>query len=188
MEWLPFATFSYNDKIHSATGYSPFFLNHGRHPWKGTELNTRVQNQSAQDLVSAMASARESAKKALEKANDRMKAAYDKHKAPSVEYQKGDKVMLEMTNIPTQRPSRKLEDHRQGPFEILEKIGRSAYRIKLPDSWLQKGVSPVFNEAYLKPFVEPKFSGQLRPKPPGPVSMKDTHVYEVDEVLDSRLV
>jgi hypothetical protein len=63
-----------------------------------------------------------------------MKRAQDKKRAPSVEYQIGDMVMLDMTNITTQRPTKKLDDRRQGPFEILEKIGPSAYRIKLPTS------------------------------------------------------
>ena len=36
-EWLPLTEFSYNDKIQSSTGYSPFYLNYGQHPWKSTD-------------------------------------------------------------------------------------------------------------------------------------------------------
>jgi hypothetical protein len=46
----------------------------------------------------------------------------------------------------------------------------------------------VFNEVLLTPFVKPRFSGQRLPKPPSPVSLQDTRVYEVEEVLDSRVV
>ena len=37
VEWLPLAKFSYNDKVHSSTGYSPFFLNYGQHPRKSMD-------------------------------------------------------------------------------------------------------------------------------------------------------
>jgi hypothetical protein len=35
-EWLSCAEFSYNDKVQSSTGFSPFFVNYGRHLYKGT--------------------------------------------------------------------------------------------------------------------------------------------------------
>lgn len=50
-EWLPLATFSYNDKIHSATGHSPFYIAHGHHPWKGIEPREEPQNEAAGSLV-----------------------------------------------------------------------------------------------------------------------------------------
>ena len=53
-DWLPLATFSYNDHVHSATGYSPFFLNYGQHPWKGVETRTRVKSEEASDFVKRM--------------------------------------------------------------------------------------------------------------------------------------
>ena len=37
-EWLKCTEFSFNDKIHSSTGFSPFFANYGRHPYKGTNV------------------------------------------------------------------------------------------------------------------------------------------------------
>lgn len=35
-DWLALAEFSYNDRAQSSTGYSPFFINYGQDPWKGT--------------------------------------------------------------------------------------------------------------------------------------------------------
>lgn len=32
VNWLPIAQFLYNDKIHSSTGQSPFYMNYGQHP------------------------------------------------------------------------------------------------------------------------------------------------------------
>ena len=33
-EWLAIAQFSYNNRIHTAMGYSPFYLTYGQHPYK----------------------------------------------------------------------------------------------------------------------------------------------------------
>jgi hypothetical protein len=35
-KWLSCAEFSYNNKVQSSTGFSPFFVNYGQHPYKGT--------------------------------------------------------------------------------------------------------------------------------------------------------
>ncbi len=55
----------------------------------------------------------EEAKRALEKAADQMKAQYDKKKRPAVEYQVGDKVWLDTTNLSLPRPKKKLADNAQ---------------------------------------------------------------------------
>jgi hypothetical protein len=131
-EWLAIATFNYNDKIHSSTGQSPFFLNHGYHPRKGIEPG-KVQNLGAKEFVDRLEEARNNARKALEKMSEQMKQAYDSHRSEAWEYAVGDRVWLDAKNIPTRRPSKKLDDKRLGPFKVLSKVGSSSYRIKLPD-------------------------------------------------------
>jgi transposase InsO family protein len=40
-QWLLLAEFSNNDRIHSATKHTPFFLDYGQHPWKGLETTRK---------------------------------------------------------------------------------------------------------------------------------------------------
>ena len=61
-----------------------------------------------------------------------MKWFYDRTKKESIQYKKGDKVWLEITNIITKRLIKKLDNKCLEPFEILEKVGKSAYYLKLP--------------------------------------------------------
>ena len=184
-EWLPLATFSYNDKIHSATGHSPFYINHGRHPWKGTEPRVETQNESASTFVKRMSKVREEASAALKLAQEQVKRFYDRSQNPSIEYKKGDRVWLEGSNIRTDRPTKKLDNKRHGPFKVIEKVGKSAYKLDLPKTW--RSIHPVFNEVLLTPFVPPAFSSQKKPAPPPPVNVEQ-NIYEVEEVLDSKLV
>ncbi|EGO03080.1 hypothetical protein SERLA73DRAFT_24846, partial [Serpula lacrymans var. lacrymans S7.3] len=128
---------------------------------------------------------RKRAEKSLQKAAEQMKKQYDKKKREAVEYRAGDKVYVEATNISTDRPAKKLDDKRHGPFEILEKIGESAYKLALPPTW--RPIHPVFNEIKLTPYREAQFPSQQKPKPIPPVIVDGQEEYEVEEVLDSRL-
>ena len=179
-EWLPLATFSYNDKIHSSTGFSPFFLNKGEHPRKGTEPVFEVPNQTAADFVQKMKDIQEEATASIDIAQEQMKRYYDRTKGVSRNYQVGEKVWLEGLNIKTYRPSKKLEDKRYGPFKIKKKVGKSAYLLDLPATW--KALHPVFNEAVLSPYIEPQYPSQTIPPPPPPVDAQN-HIYNVEKIL-----
>ena len=78
-----------------------------------------------------------------------------------------------------------MEDKWFGPFEVLDKVGASAYRLKIPRTWRQ--VHPVFNVSMLKPAQDPAFDSQRQPPPPPPVIVDEEEEYEVEEILDSRL-
>jgi len=42
--WLSCGEFSYNNKVHLSTGFSPFFINYRQHPDKGTSLPKDVKS------------------------------------------------------------------------------------------------------------------------------------------------
>ncbi len=100
-------------------------------------------------FVSEMQKIHEEAKRALEKAADQMKAQYDKKKQPAIEFQVGDKVWLDTTNLNLPQPKKKLDDKCTGPFLIVSKKGALVYTLKLPSTW---HIHPTFNESLLTPY------------------------------------
>jgi hypothetical protein len=130
-----------------------------------------VKSHGAAQFIEKMKRVHEEAKSTFLKAQEMMKQNYDQHKNPSQEYKEGDKVWLEETNITTDRPMKKLNDKRYGPFDVIEKVGRASYKLRLPTTW--KKVYPVFNEVLLTPFTPAEYPSQKKPEPPPPVGVVD---------------
>jgi len=185
-EWLALAEFAINNRATSTTGQTPFFLNHGRHPRTGvTPKATDVPE--ADKFARDMKGAWEEAKAALDLVAETMKRQFDRSRRPSRNYKIGDMVWLETTNIAIKgaaETSKKLQDKRHGPFQILEKVGTSAYKLKTPETW--EGIHPVFNEKLLTPYVPPYAKEQRKPPPPPPEVIDKHEEYEIEEILDSR--
>ena len=95
----------------------------------------------------------------------------------------GQKVWLLRKHVVTRRPSRKLDVRRLGPYEIVEAVGRSAFRLKLPPSMQ---IHLVFHVSLLKPHVANTFPGRIVP-PPLPEIVDSYEEYEVHKILDSRI-
>lgn len=183
--WLPMAAFSYNNKIHTSTGFSPLFVNKGFHVNTGLNVQKEVKNDSAQTFVDDMKKIREEAESALKVAQETMKRFYDRKRQDAKPYQVGDLVWLEGYHIKTDRPMKKLEDKRYGPFKIMAKVGKSAYHLQLPRTW--KGLHPVFNEAVLSPYTPPSYASQRRPLPPPPDIVNGEEQYEIEDLMDSKM-
>jgi len=137
--WIPTAEFSYNNRVHSAIGYSPFYATKGYHVNTGitpstTGPNLGKEEKRAESFAKHMAKIHQETQAAMKKANDDMKKYYDRKHKPE-EYDVGDKVWLDMKNINSGRPKKKLDVLREGPFVIKEKISNTSYRLNLPTSW-----------------------------------------------------
>ena len=141
---LPFVEFQYNNHVHSATQNIPFLLDTGRLPQMGFEPGQpRSRLETVNEFKERMTDALTEAKAALLKSKDEMAKYYDRRRTPAPDYQPGDKVYLDASDIHTTRPSQKLSHKRLGPFSIVRKVGNGAYRLRLPPSMSR--VHPVFN-------------------------------------------
>ena len=114
-----------------------------------------------------------------------MKATYDQRRQDAREYKEGNQVMLEGTNLKSRRPSQALNERRYGPFTVTEKIGASAYRLDIPDTWK---IHDVFNESLLTPYHAPSFANQEQPGPPPAEMIDDEEEHVVEAVINSKIV
>jgi RNase H-like domain found in reverse transcriptase/Reverse transcriptase (RNA-dependent DNA polymerase)/Integrase zinc binding domain/Chromo (CHRromatin Organisation MOdifier) domain len=184
---LPMAEFQYNNHCHSATQSTPFMLDTGRDPRMGFEPHPRSRLEAANEFVNRMKSASEEARSALAKAKDDMAKYYNRHRTSVPEFLPGDKVFLDASDIKTTRPSDKLAHRFLGPYVVERKVGRNAYRLKLPPAMSR--LHPVFNVVKLRGAPEDPISGRRPSALPPPVLLDNdgNAEYEVAEILDSRL-
>ena len=102
--------FVYNNREHSVTKFSPFYINYRRHSESFGSISTANSTYSVEQWVKHIKDVHELAKKSLDKAANVMKKYYDCHLGLSLQYKSGDKVLLDSRNIKTTRPTKKFND------------------------------------------------------------------------------
>jgi len=180
---LSLAEFAYNNAFQSSIKCSPFFANYGQHPQFHINLgaNTNPDIPAAKEFAEQIRSHHDSLVEAVKSSQDTQARYYDaKHKR--VEFAVGDKVWLLSPNIRTERPSKKLDWKRLGPYVIEQRIGLQAYRLKLPSSMK---IHPVFHVSLLDAYKPSTIPNRIQDPPP-PVVVDDELEWEVEEVLDSK--
>src|SRR5438552_8940464 len=151
--WLPLTEFT-KATTTTTTGTTPFYLTHGRHPWKGIKPIPDITTESVEEFTARLNEVCKQAHDTLKRSQEAMKRYYDKKRTDSKPYQVGDQVWLDGRHLQTTRPSKKLDALRHGPFSITEKVGNSSYRL---------------NEVLLSPYHTPTFPNQSLPLPPPPI-------------------
>lgn len=94
----------------------------------------------------------------------------------------GEKVWLEGTNLKIMYPTQKITLKREGPFKVIEKVSRLAYKLQLPSCWK---IHDVFHAHYLSLYTETEEYGQMFPQLP-PELMEGEEEYEVKVILKHK--
>jgi len=86
---------------------------------------------------------------------------------------------LESKNIYSNRPLKKLDQKRYGPFKISKNIGLEVFQLELPEKWI---IYNMFNEDLLTRCREPYFKGQHIEPVLLPTIINEEEEYEVEEI------
>lgn len=176
--------FAYNDSVNPSTGYTPFFLNHGRHPHMPTNLTCNFipsSNPAANEYVSKVAKTITSARARIAEAQERQARHADRSRRAHA-FAVGDRVLL----IATSFALPKLGPRYLGPFEVTELVGPVAIRLRLPPSLSRR--ADVFHPEKLRPFVES--ANFQRPSVTTTVSLEPTvsPTFNVAKILEKKKV
>jgi len=195
--------FAYNDKTQASTGFSPFYLNSGRHPRTPASLlnlkGVKKVAPKATTFLTRLSKDLNLARQNLERARETM-ARWANQKRRHHEFQEGDEVMLATENLNVQDPgpARKLRDKWVGPFVVEKVVNPVALRLgrgegcSLPESYK---FHPVVHVHWLKPYKDgsaqfPHRGSQGKPHPlwfERDSSGNTVEVHAVDTFLDRRV-
>lgn len=149
--YLPLIEFSYNNSYHTSINMAPFEALYGRKCRSPICWNEIGEAQITgpilvQETSDKIAQIRDN----LLKARSRQKSYADKRRKP-LEFQIGDRVLLKVSpwkGVFRFGKKGKLAPRYVGPFKILERIGKVAYRLELPEEL--SNIHPTFHVSNLK--------------------------------------
>ncbi|GJY58776.1 reverse transcriptase domain-containing protein [Tanacetum coccineum] len=148
---LPLAEFSYNNSFHSSIRCAPFEALYGRKCrspvlWAEIGEGRLIGPELVQETTDKVVVIKEK----LQAARNRQKSYADSGRK-MVEFNVGDRVLLKVSpwkGVMRFGKKGKLSPRYVGPFEVLERIGPVAYRLRLPDELV--GVHDTFHVSNLK--------------------------------------
>ena len=189
VDYLAMAEFVFNNTLNSSTQQTPFFANMGYHPDFDITITERTTNPAATELTTRLETIREELRAELLHSNEYMAKQYDRHHQPAPEFTAGDKVWLLRRNIKTTRPSDKLDFKKLGPYEIIERRGKSSYLLKLPPA--MKRLHPVFHVSLLEPYLTPTvIQNRIQSPTNTEIALSPETIVnpEISSILDSRKI
>jgi hypothetical protein len=183
--WLGQAEFWYNSSYRTSLGCSPFKALYGTESNMGLmPVVTSAVSTTVADTVQELQQQASALKEHLAKAQNRMKTSADR-KRRDQEYQVGGHVLLKLQPYAqsslVNHPYPKLAFKYFGPYQVLECVGKAAYKLDLPEGSL---IHPTF-QVCQKPFL-PNFTPVFSELPK--VTELDDREILPETVLQRRLV
>ncbi|MCO5571313.1 hypothetical protein L7F22_025051 [Adiantum nelumboides] len=175
-KYLPLVEYAYNNTVHTSTGKTPFEIVEGI-PKVPLILRTKEQIFAADEYVRDVREAFAKVKEALQRAQVKQKEAADKHRR-HLDLKEDDWVLLKFPKARLQHTTgkdrqgtpnghqkfyAKLAKRFYGPFQILQKINSTAFRLKLPDHW---HIHNAFHASLLKPYKGTPPAAPIEEDPP----------------------
>ena len=131
---LPIPEFAYNNSVHSATGFSPFYATYGYNPALSFTTPTMAKVLAAKEGIQQLQEIHEDVKTFIKIANDQAKQNYDQRVQRQPSFNVRDKVLLRHDNVTTTASSKTLASRFLGPFPVISKISYLVCRLRLPKS------------------------------------------------------
>lgn len=179
-KYLYAVEFAINNSYQESVQNTPFFLNYGQHPLTPVEVQLKSDVPAALQFTVGMQAAVKHAKQLLAGAQDRQKTLANE-KRREVVYAPGEYVWLNPKHLVLKTPgTRKLLPRFVGPYEVLERVGEVAYRLKLPKN---TKIHNVFHVSLLKPC---RLDSEAIPKQSSLIEFDTQAGYQVEMVLTHR--
>ncbi|KAD4586323.1 hypothetical protein E3N88_23924 [Mikania micrantha] len=148
---LPLVEFSYNNSYHASIGMAPFEALYGRKcrsPICWTEVGD--SQMTGPEIIQETTDKIRQIRDNLLAARSRQKSYADKRRKP-LEFEVGDMVLLKVSpwkGVVRFGKKGKLAPRYVGPFKILKRIGKVAYKLELPPEL--SNVHPTFHVSNLR--------------------------------------